>query len=444
MLNRLKNLFSTTSRGPIHYEQNQHGIQAKQISSAALRVIQELQKEGWQAYLVGGGVRDILLGDAPKDFDVATDATPETVQKIFHRARIIGRRFKIVHVRIGREIIEVTTFRGAHEKKSKHSQQNNRGMLLRDNVYGDLESDALRRDFTVNALYYDPSTEQIIDYTDAIEDLRAKRLRIIGAPNDRYKEDPVRMLRAVRFSCKLGFTLDEASEAPIFGHANYLADIPPARRFEEVLKLFLSGYANEIFKQLHHYKLLEHLFYGASLYAMDENSPYCTLLEAATTNTDKRLAENKRVTPAFIFAAFLWPALQAEVIKLREAHRGSRQELQNLATQNIVFAQQQKTAIPKRFQIPMREIWMLQARLEKRDARNVYSLLENPRFRAAYDFLLLREQAKETNAGLGDWWTEFQHASDTRKSEMLAAVKEKPRRRRTRRKNKPANTNEPR
>jgi len=350
MLKKIKNLFSSSGQGSQaphtsakRIPASEHGINQHSISHSALKVISELQRSGFEAYLVGGGVRDLLLGETPKDFDVATDATPEQVQNVFRRARIIGRRFRIVHVRMGREVLEVTTFRGSHQQQSvgrgpakKQAVQNNKGMLLRDNVYGDLVSDAYRRDFTVNALYYDPSTEEIIDQTGGVAHLRAKRLHIIGNANDRYKEDPVRMLRAVRFKCKLGFELDPDTESPIKKHADYLGDIPSARLFEEVLKLFMSGKAVSLLTELHHYHLLQYLF----------------------------------------------PAT-AEVLD------GDNE------ADSVIAVQLQRTAVPKRFLIPMKEIWTLQLRFSRRDPKRAFALLEHKRFRAAYDFLLLRESSGE-------------------------------------------------
>jgi poly(A) polymerase len=291
-------------------------------------VIETLQEEGWEAYLVGGGVRDLLLGLNPKDFDVATNATPEAVAGIFKRSRVIGRRFKIVHVRMGRELIEVTTFRGTHDtKKAKHqASQNEKGILLRDNVYGDLESDAKRRDFTVNALYFNPTTEEIVDYCNGLQDLREKTLRIIGEPESRYKEDPVRMLRAIRFKAKLGFHFAKATETPITSLSVYLKEIPPARLFEEGLKLFLSGKAKPTLQQLHSYHLLQHLFPGAARALDSDNELNKRLLIQAAENTDKRIAEQKRVTPAFIYAALLWPCLQEEIQILKPNARAGTQE----------------------------------------------------------------------------------------------------------------------
>ena len=311
MLKKLSQIFSRNTY-PQPGEQlrqipaEEHGIRVDQICSSAITVIETLQNEGWEAYLVGGGVRDLLLGKSPKDFDVATNATPEKVNAIFRRSRIIGRRFKIVHVRMGRELIEVTTFRGTHDSKNNanHASQNDKGVLVRDNVFGNLESDARRRDFTVNALYYDPTSEKIIDYCNGMADLINKTLRIIGNPEERYKEDPVRMLRAVRFKAKLGFELETDTEAPIRKHAHFLKEIPAARLFEEVLKLFLSGNARSVLASLHAFRLLEYLFPSAARTLNGEDKFNKQLLNHAAENTDKRIAENKRVTPAFIYAAF--------------------------------------------------------------------------------------------------------------------------------------------
>ena len=424
MLKKLTQIFgrnSDTPRQVSYIPVEEHGIPPQRIAGSAKKVIETLQNEGWEAYLVGGGVRDSLLGASPKDFDVATNATPEEVNRIFRRSRIIGRRFKIVHVRVGRELIEVTTFRGEHasNKGGHHASQNEKGVLVRDNVFGDLESDAKRRDFTVNALYYNPSTEEVIDFCNGFEDLRHKTLRIIGDPLARYKEDPVRLLRAIRFKVKLGFDFDDATQAPILEHADYLKEIPPARLFEEVLKLFLSGKAKQVLHELHTYGLLEYLIPGAAQVLDRGNEVEKRLLFQAAENTDKRIAENKRVTPAFIYAAFLWPALQEEIHLRKPESRSGAQELLFKASEAVIYEQQKYTSIPKRFQIPMKEIWSLQLRFERRDAKRAFALLEHPRFRAAYDFVLLREQAGEKLNGLGQWWTEFQFADREKQLSML-------------------------
>lgn len=433
MLKKLTQFFSRDKDSPSqasHIPAEHHGINPKSISAAAIKVIETLQDEGWEAYLVGGGVRDSLLGNTPKDFDVATNATPEKVSNIFRRSRIVGRRFKIVHVRMGRELIEVTTFRGAHEAKNaaRQASQNEKGMLLRDNVYGDLESDAKRRDFTINALYYDPTQQTVIDFCGGVDDLQQQTLRMIGDPASRYKEDPVRMLRAVRFKAKLNFELDPSTKAPIRDHAHYLKDIPSARLFEEVLKLFLSGKAKHTLETLHEFELLEHLFPSVARVLNGDDAFSKNLLYLATENTDKRIASNKRVTPAFIYAAFLWPALQEEIAILTSQSRGNPQDILYRASDAVIYEQQKRTAIPKRFQIPMKEIWSLQHRFKRRDAKRAFSLLEHKRFRAAYDFVLLREQAGERLGGLGDWWTTFQFADKDTQLSMLEKTKSNRRR----------------
>lgn len=438
MLKRIKKLLTpgSSGRAPIAVQASDHKILKSDISSGALRVIDELQKAKHEAYLVGGGVRDLLLGGHPKDFDVATSATPEQVQEVFRRARIIGRRFKIVHVRMGREIIEVTTFRGSHEEGHRHAQTSDKGVLLRDNVYGSLESDAFRRDFSINALYYNPRTEEIIDFTGAMPDLANKRLRIIGDPQSRYKEDPVRMLRAVRFACKLGFKLSPESEAPIREHSEYMAEVPAARLFEEVLKLFMSGHAEQILDSLNEYHLLQYLFPITEPY-LQEDSAWQKLIRIATRNTDERIQSGKRVTPAFLFAAYLWPALQKRIKELCTENKVSAQEALYLGADAVVQRQQAATSIQRRFQGPMREIWLLQQRLTRRDKKRALSMLEHPRFRAAYDFLLIREEAGELNDGLGAWWTNFQQADREQQDGMLKELA--PQRKRRRRRTKPSN-----
>ncbi|MFT7561126.1 MAG: poly(A) polymerase [Flavobacteriales bacterium] len=448
MLKSIKKLFSGPApkrkTGLQVIEHSEHGIRDRLISKNALRVIEDLQRAHFQAYLVGGGVRDLLLGEEPKDFDVATDATPEQVNSVFRRARIIGRRFKIVHVRMGREIIEVTTFRGSHETKGKAAVQSDKGVLLRDNVYGNLESDAFRRDFTVNALYYDPSERQILDYTNGLHDLRTGVLRIIGDPDARYKEDPVRMLRAIRFACRLNFTLEHESQAPIRKHAEYIQEIAAARLFEEILKLCLSGYAESILQMLHDYNLLSYLFPSTAKALVDKDGSDRALLQLATRNTDTRIQQEKRVTPAYIYAAFLWPALRQLMAQIQANGKVSEQEAMYQASHEIVQEQMQATTIPKRFLIPMREIWSLQHRLTRRDSKRALGLLEHKRFRAAYDFLLLREDAGELQPGLGDWWTKFQFAEEEEQLSLINSVKNtsapKKRRRKPRKKHVPTET----
>lgn len=394
---------------------DQHCISRKNISDSALKVMSRLRNGGHQSFLVGGAVRDLLLGKHPKDFDVATDATPEQVNQLFRNSRIIGRRFRIVHVRFGREIIEVTTFRGHHDeirqqrsrKKNNHSMHSDNGMLLRDNVYGSLEDDAIRRDFTVNALYYNPKDFSVQDYTGGTKDMDAQLLRIIGDPEQRYREDPVRMLRAIRFAAKLDFEIEKNTTAPIVSLANLLASIPAARLFDEVLKLLMAGQAESTLKLLHQYNLLTYLVPDAAVHLASDNTYAGRFFSIAMRNTDLRIAAGKPVTPAFIFATLLWPSVQQQQSELQEQGLPASIAL-NQAAQEVIGRQTLSTTIPRRFSSVIREIWELQLRLPKNHGRRAKQLHEHRRFRAAYDFLLLRESAGENLSGLGQWWTEYQ------------------------------------
>lgn len=411
------------------------------ISPNAITVMERLNEAGYAGFLVGGGVRDLLLGGSPKDFDVATDATPEQVRALFRNARIIGKRFKIVHVRYGREIIEVTTFRGQAQDSSQQVASA-QGQLLRDNVYGDLESDALRRDFTVNALYYSAADGCVHDYAGGLKDISERQLRMIGDPITRYKEDPVRLLRAVRFAAKLGFTIEPQTAEPIAEQAQFLANIPPARLFEEVLKLFLAGSATVTFQQMRDYGLFEVLFPQTAPLLDDPH--YVHLLEQVMVNTDKRIRSGKRITPAFIYAAILWPPLQ-ELLNNRPVQKGeNRQDIFYDTSQMVIARQLQRVMIPKRFTIPMRQIWDLQTRLNERGGKRAYRTLQHPKFRAAYDFLLLREEAGEDLNGLGNWWTQFQNANEDDKEKLVSGLQTaaKPKRRRRRKKQQPQNNND--
>lgn len=438
---RVKESTGQASGGPRVIPRDQHSVSRRNISSAALKVIKQLHEAKFDAYLVGGGVRDLLLGGHPKDFDVATNATPEEVRRLFRSARIVGRRFQIVHVRMGREVIEVTTFRG-HQDDSPHHARSEEGMLLRDNVYGTLETDALRRDFTVNALYYDLKDFSLIDYCGGLKDLEKRRLRIIGDPATRYKEDPVRMLRALRFAAKLGFELDAATAKPIRELGSLLLNVSEARLFEEVLKLFLNGSATATFNLMRDFDLVQQLFPGTDQ-ALKAQVPHSLeLVNLCMGNTDIRIRSDKTVTPAYIYAALLWPALQRQYSEL--SGKMSQIQAWNQAAQNVISQQLTRTAIPKRFLIPMREIWDLQLRLPNRLGMRALRLLDHPRFRAAYDFLMMREEAGEPLEGLGLWWTHFQSADDEVREKMVkdlarqpgASSASKPRRRRRSRKPK--------
>ncbi|WGL18024.1 polynucleotide adenylyltransferase PcnB [Microbulbifer bruguierae] len=394
-----------------------HTLSRRDISRAALTVMKRLQEAGFEAFIVGGSVRDLLLGGHPKDFDVATDATPEQAKQLFRGARIVGRRFRILHARIGREVIEVTTFRGHHSDGDDHeAQQSEHGMLLRDNVYGDLESDAVRRDFTVNALYYTINGFEIHDYTGGIQDIEQRLIRMIGDPTTRYKEDPVRMLRAVRFAAKLDFAIEPGTAAPLPELAPLLRNIAPARLFDEVLKLLMSGYGERTFELLREYELWPHLFPDNA--RMLDNPQALAMTRLALRNTDRRIRADQRVTPAFLYAALLWPAVNAEQIFLTEKGIPPVPALAQ-AAQKITSNQLAHTAIPKRFTMPMREIWDMQSRLPRRSGERALRLMELPRFRAAYDFLLLREESGEIPAGLGQWWTDFQQADEDQRQQMI-------------------------
>ena len=355
---------------------------------------------------MGGGVRDLLLGREPKDFDVATDATPEQVKAVFRNCRLIGRRFRLAHVRFGREIIEVATFRSANFGKV---EQNHHGMVLDDNQYGTIEEDALRRDFTVNALYYNIADFSVVDYCNGLEDLQAGRLRLLGDPETRYREDPVRMLRAVRFAAKLGFNMDPATEAPLPRLGYLLADVPPARLFEEVLKLFISGHAVSTFEKMRHYDLFGWLFpQTEEALSHEEHDFPITFVLKGLENTDKRLAEEKPVTPAFLFAVLLWEPLRRMAEQLERDEGMAPYPAIQQAAGWVIERQVQRVAIPRRFTTPMREIWSLQPRFHHIKGKRPARLLAHPRFRAGYDFLLLRAEAGEADPELAAWWTRYQ------------------------------------
>ena len=374
---------------------DQHSVSRKDISEAALKVLYRLHNAGFQAYLVGGCVRDLLLGLHPKDFDVTTNATPEQVRKLFRNCRLVGRRFRLAHVVFGREIIEVATFRGHHDSdatddNNKVGKQDAEGMLLRDNVYGTIEEDAQRRDFTINALYYNIADFSIVDFADGVKDIESGLIRMIGEPTQRYREDPVRMLRAVRFATKLNMRLDESVAAPIKELAPLLQNIPPARLFEEVLKLFTAGKALANFEMLVDYHLFQPLFPLLKVYlARPDEAPY-QMLRQTFQDTDTRIRNEQSITPAYLFAALLWWPLQARMEQLNVESGLPPTDALNIAAADVIGRQVQTIAIPKRFTIPAREIGQLQQRMERAKGKRVQSLLSHPKFRAAYDFLLLR------------------------------------------------------
>jgi poly(A) polymerase len=420
---------------PLIIPRPEHSISRANISEYALKVLYRLKQEGFQAHLVGGGVRDLLLGREPKDFDVATDATPEQVRQVFRNCRLIGRRFRLAHVHFGREIIEVATFRGTGSDESDDEPTDRRienGMILRDNSYGTIEEDALRRDFTVNALYYNIADFSLIDYAGGLADLREGRLRLIGDAERRYREDPARMLRAVRFACKLGFTIEPETERPLFELGALLSDIAAARLFDELIKLFHTGYALETFEKLRHYGLFGRLFPATeeSLACEDQDFPI-TFVSRGLANTDKRLQADKPVTPFFLFAVLLWEPVRRRFEALVSEDK-SVNDAMLLASGEVCAVQQPLVAIPKRFSLPMREIWYLQPKFAQRDGKRAYRLAAHPRFRAAYDFLVLRAEAGEADPELAAWWTRFQEVTGEERAAMTRQGA-KPRRRRRRR-----------
>lgn len=403
---------------------DQHNISRKSINPNALKVLYRLNSAGFEAYLVGGGVRDLLLGVVPKDFDIATSAHPEQVRDLFQNARLIGRRFRLAHVRFGRDIIEVATFRRGHgedDDEDADAIKSDKGLILRDNVYGNKEEDALRRDFTINALYYGVQDFSIHDYAGGLEDLRLRQVRLIGDPETRYREDPVRMLRAIRFAAKLGFDLPPETATPIHRLAPMLGDIPAARLYEEVLKVFLNGSAEDSFDLLQQYNLFAPLF-PLSAAELEQDPEYCTsLVRLALRNTDVRLAEGKTVTPAFLFAALLWPGLLPLIARCQAEGLAPVPAIQK-AAHMLLPVQIQRIAIPRRFTMPMQEIWALQERLPYRYGKRAETVLAHPRFRAAYDFLLLREDAGEDTGNLGQWWTDYQFASEPDRRRMITEL----------------------
>ena len=373
-------------------------------------MLYRLRDAGFQAYLVGGAVRDLLVGGHPKDFDVATDATPEQVRQQFRNCRLIGRRFRLAHVVFGREIIEVATFRANSDDGSGDREMDN-GRLVRDNVYGTVEDDAVRRDFTANALYYAIDDFSVRDYVGGFEDVMARRLKLIGDPELRYREDPVRMLRAVRLAAKLGFEIDPDTAAPIAPLAPLLAEAAPARLFEEILKLFLSGHGVASFEGLERFGLLKVMFpETAAALASNRSGALRRMVLAGLAGTDQRVANEEPVSPAFLFALLLWPAYCRALMGL-QAQGVHAEEAQRRAADRVTLHQLNTVALPRRFSLPMQEIWLLQTRFGNRQRKRVTRLLSHPRFRAAFDFLVLRLAASPEHAEDVAFWREAQTQS---------------------------------
>ena len=415
---------------------NKHGIRRDALSSGSLRTVEALQQQGFKAYVVGGAVRDLLAGLKPKDFDVATNATPEQVRNCFRRSRIIGRRFQIVHVLMGAETIEVTTFRGHHDQHSgSRAQTDGQGRVLRDNVFGSEKDDAARRDFTVNALYYDPTSETIVDYHHGLADLKQKTLRMIGDPPTRYREDPVRMLRAVRLASKLDLSIEPATRESISELAGLLENVPPSRLFDEMLKLLTSGDAVKCLKRLR----AEGLHHGVlPLLDVILDQPLGErFVMLALENTDRRVREGKPISPGFLFATLLWHEVLAKWEALKA---GGERPIPALfaAMDDVLDAQSEKLAITRRVAGDIKDIWLLQPRFEQRSGKRPYALIEQARFRAGYDFLLLRAESGEIPAELGKWWTDFLNADGDTRAAMLLPQKPDEAKKRRRRKRKPA------
>lgn len=398
-----------------------HGISRKQISVNALKVLYRLNRCGYQAYLVGGGIRDLLLGLHPKDFDVVTDARPEEIKAVFRNCRLIGRRFRLAHVYFGYDIVEVATFRGKGGSDTTH-RHSKEGVLLHDNVYGSLEEDVWRRDFTVNALYYNIVDFSLVDYVGGWADLHARRLKMIGEPSVRYREDPVRMLRAVRYACKTGFPLPKALVDPLIALKALIQEVAPARLYVEVVKIFYSGVSSAIYQKLKQYGLFEELFPATA-----HNAEGADLLSSIVFgDADARVLENKTLSPAFLFAALLWKPLLSRIASY--TNESSFQVAYAQASEEILQEQLRRLSMPRRIVQDIREIWTLQRKLERCHRRQVVSLPTFPRFRAALDLLILREKAGEPVQALVVWWQEYTVADPQQKQRLMRKLPRKGRR----------------
>ncbi|WP_299019053.1 polynucleotide adenylyltransferase PcnB [uncultured Photobacterium sp.] len=434
------------------FQRQEHGISRKDISENALKVLYRLNKAGYDAYLVGGGVRDLLLNKQPKDFDIATNATPEEIKKLFRNCRLIGRRFRLAHILFGRDVIEVATFRGHHadakpniSNKQQISAQSQEGMLLRDNVYGTIEEDAERRDFTINALYYSIKDFTVSDYANGVHDLENRIVRLMGDPETRYREDPVRMLRAVRFAAKLDMDIEANTAAPMHQLSTLLQDIPAARLFEESLKLLQSGNGQATYKLMREHNLFQQLFPLLSEHFTEEqDSQTEQMIEHILVATDKRIVEEKRVNPAFMFAAMLWYPMVTRAEEISITSGLSYYDAFMVASNDILDEQVKTIAIPRRFTTTIRDIWQQQMRFSRRTGKRAFKMLEHPKFRAAYDFLEMRGHFEGGDiTELASWWREFQSADRNKRSKMVQQINEgnggqrRPRRRRPQRRKKP-------
>lgn len=429
-------LFSSPARGPEHFSRDKHGIDRRNVSRHAIKVCEVLNQKGFDAYIVGGAVRDLIVGLEPKDFDVATNATPDQIRPLFRRARIIGRRFQLVHVVFGQEIIETSTFRAPAMGDEETDQH---GRILRDNLFGTHEQDAARRDFTLNALYYDPIKEEVIDYHRGVPDLKNRVVRMIGDPETRYREDPVRMLRAVRFACKLNGTIDPATLAPIKQLAPLIQNVPSSRLFDEMLKLLTCGHAMSCLRQLRELGLHQGMLPLIDvLFQSPEGEQF---IELALERTDARVRSGKSVSPSFLFGALLWKLVDKRWYDITANGEHPIQALMQ-AADDIIDQQTRTLAIQRRFQADMREIWFMQPRFEKAAPRTIWRMAEHQRFRAAVDFLQLRAEAKEVDSVQAQWWMDLADADTAERTRMIDEYQQqytgsasgKPRKRRRRRK----------
>ncbi len=427
----MNNSGKSASGDPKIIPRSDHSVSRKEISDNALKVLYRLHKAGYQAFLVGGCVRDALVGLHPKDFDVATNATPEEVRALFNNCRLIGRRFRLAHVRFGREIIEVATFRAAPVHEHDDVSHDEEGRILRDNVYGTIEEDVWRRDFTCNSLYYNIADFSIWDFTGGVADIKAKQIRLIGDPDQRMREDPVRMLRAVRFAAKLEFDIDESVADAIRNNVGLLKNVPAARLFDEFLKLFQGGHAERTFELLWTFGLFDEMF-PATSQELEQDRVFGAFVHAALQNTDNRVRAGKSVTPMFLLGVFLWaPTCRVADLRRQEEKMSEPQSL-SLASFEIVADQQRRISIPRRFTVPMREMLALQPRFLTTKGRRAMNLLEHRRFRAAYDFMLLRSEVGLVDPETATFWTDIQTVPGDERAEKFNLDK-KPRARRRRR-----------
>ena len=422
-----------------------HNVSRDEISKSALKVLYRLHKSGFQAFLVGGGVRDAMLELHPKDFDIATDAHPEEVRALFSNCRLIGRRFRLAHVRFGREIIEVATFRAATDGNEKHADvaHDHAGRILRDNVYGSIDEDVWRRDFTCNALYYNIADFSIWDYVGGVKDIEKRRLVLIGDPDKRLREDPVRMLRAVRFAAKLDFDIDARVRKSIAKNRGLLANVPAARLFDEFLKLFQAGFAEKTFVLLWKFKLFGELFRETDR-ELSKDSTFGKFVHAALINTDKRVAAGDSVTPMFLIGVFLWAPVRKLAEQKRAREKMSEVQSLALAAYEVSGQQQSRISLPRRFTAPMREMLSMQPRFEVQKGKRAFNLLEHRRFRAAYDFMMLRAEVGDVDLDTAHFWTDVQKQNVEERMQSFGIQQKKTtpgkRRRRPRRRRNPDNT----